>query len=197
MPEKASGPSDDKAREQTRRIDEQLNDSSWRELCLFAKRRCASLGRLGVRLDSETPEDLVAAAIADTATGRLTWPARKTLVQHVRDTVLSRTSHEMNRQRLVRFVSLTRLSPESPRLASGSATDRIVEARRDLLDLVSELAAQSRDDPLALNILACQLNGVLGRKETADLLGVTVEDYDRAQHRLRRRQAKLTNGEPR
>ena len=126
MPDQASELDTEKARQQTQRIEEQLTQAEWDELCTFANRRCRSLRNIGVRLDSETPEDLVAGAVTDTATGRLTWPEHKTLAQHIRDTVLSRTSHEMKRQRRVplRFARQAPARVAAPRFAAIDSPDR-------------------------------------------------------------------------
>lgn len=143
----------------------------------FARWRGRSIRNVGGEGDEKYAEDMVAGVIMDTLQGAVTWdPARKSLYQHVRDTIEWRTRNDYQRAKRYRRERMD--APVND--AEKRATRGLVEASlaQDAEDVsaesaifASEIIAQLRGRAAGDKRVVAYLDAIVaGARTAADIM---------------------------
>ena len=178
-------------------FDEQATDEAMAQVFAFAASYAAMIENATRRRDPLIARELALDALADTFDGRVTWdPVAAPLVAHLCQVVRSRTSHELERAKRFRHVSLERdrsmalEQATSDAMAAANDEDReatVVRARRSL-DAVRRLAVC---DPAVVMLLDAFDEGVIDRQGVMRFTGMSPAAYENAVRRMRRLSKKV------
>ena len=162
----------------------------------YARKRVDLLARCGLPIERSLAKHLLADALSDTYMGDVEWqPKRCNLYMHLRGVIRYRTKDMMARARRLphdRFGgSFTDDDGDSlEAVASGQSQSEDVETRTVNVDLASRIAAllysaaQTANDKVTGRILDAYAEGVTGRADVADHIGITRKQYDYARDRI-------------
>lgn len=162
----------------------------------YARKRVELLARCGLPIERSLAKHLMTDALGDTYMGDVEWePRRCDLYMHLRSVIRYRTKDMMARARRlphVRFGGMfddehgDRVEAE----ASGRTQEEDAEARTVNMDLVSRIAgllyesAEAANDEVATRVLDAYADGITGRAEVAEHVGISRAQYDNARLRI-------------
>lgn len=168
----------------------QLTDDLADSVAAFAKQRASWLNRKRKRKDDFLWKELYQDALTDTWTGDVTWdPYKAPLDLHLKRVIRSRTSMMMKHQTRFPRVSTygAKLDLElemSESMAADRASERGVDLRGYVDEVVAELFRLATGDDTLTKILECFGNGVIDRRDIIRTTGMPAPTYDSARRRL-------------
>jgi hypothetical protein len=168
----------------------QLTDDLADSVAAFAKQRASWLNRKRKRKDDFLWKELYQDAITDTWTGDVTWdPYKAPLDLHLKRVIRSRTSMMMKHQTRFPRVSTygAKLDLElemSESMAADRASERGVDLRGYVDDVIAELYRLAAGDETVIKILDCFGDGVIDRRDIIRATGMPAPTYDSARRRL-------------
>lgn len=180
-------------------FDEQATDEAMAQVLAFAASYAAMIENATRRRDPLIARELAIDAMADTFTGKVTWdPEKAPLVAHLCQVVRSRTSHELDRARNFRHVSLEREASMALERATSEAmvggrsddgeSEGLVSRARASLDAVRRLAVR---DPAVMLLLDAFDEGFTERQPVMRFTGMSAVTYENALRRMRRLSKKV------
>lgn len=130
----------------------------------YARWRGRGIRRVGGHADDAYAEDMVSGVLMDTLGGKVTWhPERKTLYQHVQDTIKFRTRHDRERAKKFRHQRI-----DAPKTQHDKrATRALLEAslHQDTEEVSAESAVYASEVIARLRVLAKDDRDVLAYLE--------------------------------
>lgn len=165
----------------------------------YARQRAKLVREVRRRIDPLYHLELVQDALGDTWRGTVRWdPARRSLLDHVRDVIRQRTFNDRRRAGVYQHVSMhhspvandevsmTGLTIEAEMAqAHGSGAVPSPAIVATLLDqVVLELHRLAARDLDARAILGCWAKGITDGSEVMDLTGLAENDYRKARQRI-------------
>ncbi len=168
----------------------QLTDELADSVAAFAKKRASWLNRKTKRKDDFLWKELYQDAITDTWTGDVTWdPYKAPLDLHLKRVIRSRTSMAM--RHLTRFPRVSTYGAKldlelemSESMAADRASERGVDLRGYVDDVIAALYRLAAGDDTVTKILDCFGEGVLDRRDIVRTTGMPAPTYDSARRRL-------------
>jgi len=185
------------------RTEEVIRDAAWEHAYLaqlthdladsvaaFAKKRASWLNRKGKRKDDFLWKELYQDAITDTWTGDVTWdPYKAPLDLHLKRVIRSRTTMMM--KHLTRFPRISTYGAKldlelemSESMAADRASERGVDLRGYVDDVIAALYRLAIDDDTVTKILDCFGDGLVDRRDIIRATGMPTPTYDSARRRL-------------
>jgi len=162
----------------------------------YARKRVELLARCGLPIERSLAKHLLADALGDTYMGDVEWdPKRCEFYVHLRSVIRYRTKDMMVRARRLphdRFGAKFDDSSDDRVEAEASSHARNEDAatRTVNLDLATRIAgllyasAEAANDQVVAKVLDAYAEGVTGRAEIAERLGISRKQYDYARDRL-------------
>jgi hypothetical protein len=157
----------------------------------YARRRAAMVRRAGGRIDHLYADELVADALADTWIGtQVSWdPARRSLLEHIRYLIRSRSWKDRESARQRPHVSIdwdsvatTEVNEPNWHAASPPACPPLMG--RVTTAVITELQGLASDDEQVLAILGAWRAGLSDRDDVLDYTGLSTETYRNARARV-------------
>ncbi len=168
----------------------QLTDDLADSVAAFAKQRAGWLNRKRKRKDDFLWKELYQDAVTDTWTGDVTWdPYKAPLDLHLKRVIRSRTSmmmkHETRFPRVSTYGAKLDLELDmSESMAADRASERGVDLRGYVDDVIAELYRLAAGDDTLTKILDCFGDGVIDRRDIIRTTGMPAPTYDSARRRL-------------
>jgi len=168
----------------------QLTDELADSVAAFAKKRASWLNGKRKRKDDFLWKELYQDAITDTWTGDVTWdPHKAPLDLHLKRVIRSRTSMMM--KHLTKFPRVSTYGAKldlelemSESMAADRASERGVDLRGYVDDVIAALYRLAIDDDTVTKILDCFGDGVIDRRDIIRATGMPAPTYDSARRRL-------------
>jgi hypothetical protein len=167
----------------------------------YAMRRLQGIGKFGGHADEDAAQEMVQNVLGDTLMGIVSWdPAKKTLQQHLEDTIQFRTRHARKRAKKYPHHRIDAFDPvsekQAPRVELEAALDREhneggVESAlcaREVTEQLRELAAKDRT---ALVFVDAIVAGARSRADIMEFGEMSLKTYRNVRGRLRRLVEKL------
>lgn len=162
----------------------------------YARKRVELLARCGLPIERSLAKHMVTDALGDTYMGDVEWdPRRCDLYMHLRSVIRYRTKDMLARERRlphVRFGGMfdDEIGDRVEVEASGQVHREDAETRTLNMDLVSRIAdllyhsAKAANDEVVSRVLDAYAEGVTGRAEVAERVGISRAQYDNARLRI-------------
>ena len=168
----------------------QLTDELADSVAAFAKKRASWLNGKSKRKDDFLWKELYQDAITDTWTGDVTWdPHKAPLDLHLKRVIRSRTTMMM--KHLTRFPRVSAYGAKldlelemSDSIAADRASERGVDLRGYVDDVIGALYELASGDDAVTKILDCFGDGVIDRRNIIRATGMPAPTYDSARRRL-------------
>jgi hypothetical protein len=178
-------------------FEEQATDEAMAQVFAFAASYAAMIENATRRRDPLIARELALDALADTFDGKVTWdPDTAPLVAHLCQVIRSRTSHELDRAKRFKHVSLEREGSMALEQATSDAMAAVNDGDREAtasrarrsLHAVRRLAVR---DPAVLMLLDAFDEGITDRQGVMRFTGMSAAAYENAVRRMRRLSKKV------
>jgi len=161
----------------------------------YASRRAVGVQRMGGYVGSDYAHEMVQDVLADTLFGVLTWDHVATpLVQHVLDTIRSRTRHDRERAQSIKHQRIDGLEGAEAQRIDGELEASLMldhddpnpQASTLARDAVAKMRSAAGDHLDVLRFIDAIEAGATSRTEIMECAKLSLKAYRNARNRLRR-----------